>query len=377
MSYTWSLLVLLNAVHYLGYVKGDCPRDRCNRRRYTPLDGFYHIGNIIAEYDNAPLKVCVVNCRRYLECRGFNMRWSSSSRILGSCTLLGEVTVRSGATPDGNSTHYYWCPDRMVYYLRTGSCLASKTQLDWYEGKSFCNGFHPAAHMFDIKSRDEETAYLTMMGRKFEPGSDIRLDMWQKAVSGWSGGILLDQFRRTIRLHELDESRRSVAGDSSVAAVVGDGVTGVGCRGGGGRVDAGGSSGVSVGSGGCVAGGDGSGGIAGGGDCVVSGDGSGNGVVGGAVSSGCVTGIDGSGGGVAGVGGSRAGVSGGIDECVADDGSGGGGGVDAAGWRAGGVAGVAILCHHLLEVTESNGTRHHLHVKTTFSLICETLNFIQ
>ncbi|KAK2164410.1 hypothetical protein LSH36_64g06043 [Paralvinella palmiformis] len=85
--------------------------------------------------------------------------------MFGICTLLEEVnvvTLQTEAIPDENCTHYYWCPKNMVYFLRTGVCLANKTGLDWYEGEQFCKSIYPGAHLIDIKSEAEQSAYVKL-----------------------------------------------------------------------------------------------------------------------------------------------------------------------------------------------------------------------
>ncbi|KAK2141268.1 hypothetical protein LSH36_1131g00058 [Paralvinella palmiformis] len=50
----------------------------------------------------------------------------------------------------------------MTYYLGTGVCVANKTGVSWYEGDLFCKGLYPGAHLFDIKSEEEQLACLPL-----------------------------------------------------------------------------------------------------------------------------------------------------------------------------------------------------------------------
>ncbi|KAK2139847.1 hypothetical protein LSH36_1588g00012 [Paralvinella palmiformis] len=160
------VLFLLIGLYYLNLVNGKCSRDSCKRKQYTPIKGYYHKGKVVIVYDNVPLRICIVSCRTYLECRSFNMNWINPSRTFGTCTLLEEVIMTSsetGAIYDENYTHYYWCPRDMVYFSTSGVCLANKTNIDWYEGEQFCKSIYPGAHLVDIKSEQEQVAYIEIL----------------------------------------------------------------------------------------------------------------------------------------------------------------------------------------------------------------------
>ena len=104
-----SLIILLCGILCPNQTNGRCRRDTCQRKEYTPANGFYHTGKVLAVYKEVPLNFCILRCRTYLECRGFNMKWFDESRTAGTCTLLQEVYMTSsetGATPDGSYTHY-------------------------------------------------------------------------------------------------------------------------------------------------------------------------------------------------------------------------------------------------------------------------------
>ncbi|KAK2141266.1 hypothetical protein LSH36_1131g00009 [Paralvinella palmiformis] len=129
------------------------------------INGYFYYGKVIVVYEEVPLKICVTHCRTYSECRSFNMKWINPSRTFGTCALLQEVTLTStttGAINDENYTYYYWCPENMTYYLGTGVCVANKTGVTWYEGDVFCKGLYPGAHLIDIKSEEEQLAYLPL-----------------------------------------------------------------------------------------------------------------------------------------------------------------------------------------------------------------------
>jgi len=60
-----------------------------------------------------------------------------------------------------------WCPRDMVYFSTSGVCLANKTNIDWYEGEQFCKSIYPGAHLVDIKSEQEQVAYIEILGNTF------------------------------------------------------------------------------------------------------------------------------------------------------------------------------------------------------------------
>ena len=107
MAQLWNTILLYNILHFLIQVSGICPKDKCERRQYVPIDGFFLNGKVIAMFEEVPLKVCVSACRRYLECRSFNMKWLSPSKSFGTCALLEEAFLTtSGAEADDNYTHF-------------------------------------------------------------------------------------------------------------------------------------------------------------------------------------------------------------------------------------------------------------------------------
>lgn len=106
MTNVSSVIILLYAMHFVAEIN---PRQQCQRRQYTPVESHYHVGRTLAVYEDVPLKTCIIGCRTYLECRGFNMKWKNPSRTVGTCTLLWTVNVQSfeaGVTYDGNNTYY-------------------------------------------------------------------------------------------------------------------------------------------------------------------------------------------------------------------------------------------------------------------------------
>ncbi|KAK2141925.1 hypothetical protein LSH36_1016g00003 [Paralvinella palmiformis] len=160
---------------------GRCRTDSCKRKEYTAINGFCHSGKVLAVFERVPLKFCIVRCRKYIECRSFNMKWINPKRTFGICTLLEEVYVANLQQmpypmttllitvscfviyQSTNMVRFQnWCPKNMDYFMRTGACLANKTRLDWYEGEHFCKNIYPGAHLLDIKSEAEQLAYVEL-----------------------------------------------------------------------------------------------------------------------------------------------------------------------------------------------------------------------
>jgi len=56
----------------------------------------------------------------------------------------------------------------MTYNLRTGLCIANKSEVHIHEGESFCKKLHPGAHLIDIMSEEEQLAYLPVLGNSFD-----------------------------------------------------------------------------------------------------------------------------------------------------------------------------------------------------------------
>ncbi|KAK2139947.1 hypothetical protein LSH36_1546g00017, partial [Paralvinella palmiformis] len=67
-----------------------------------------------------------------------------------------------------------WCPEKMTYNLRTGLCIANKSEVHIHEGESFCKKLHPGAHLIDIMSEEEQLAYLPVL-ESFD-------DIWTSAI---------------------------------------------------------------------------------------------------------------------------------------------------------------------------------------------------
>jgi len=57
-----------------------------------------------------------------------------------------------------------WCPENMTYYLGTGVCVGNKTGATWHQGDLFCKSLYPGAHLIDIKSEEDQLAYLPLFG---------------------------------------------------------------------------------------------------------------------------------------------------------------------------------------------------------------------
>ena len=55
----------------------------------------------------------------------------------------------------------------MVYFPRTGVCLANKTGVDWYEGEHFCKTIYPSAHLIDITTEAEQASYVELCGKYY------------------------------------------------------------------------------------------------------------------------------------------------------------------------------------------------------------------
>jgi len=109
MKDTGKLMFLITGLCCLSDVNGNCNRDPCKRKEYTPINGYYHDGKVLTVHYDVPLRICVRSCRTYLECRSFNMKWINPSRTFGICTLLEEVFITSSETGpvyDENYTHY-------------------------------------------------------------------------------------------------------------------------------------------------------------------------------------------------------------------------------------------------------------------------------
>ena len=109
------VIILLCAIHVVAQAN---TRQQCKRKQYTPIPFYYHVGRTLAVYEGVPLKACIIGCRTYLECHGFNMRWTDASRTIGTCTLLWTVDVQSsdtGATYDESYTYYCKFHFRFTY----------------------------------------------------------------------------------------------------------------------------------------------------------------------------------------------------------------------------------------------------------------------
>ncbi|KAK2140743.1 hypothetical protein LSH36_1262g00001 [Paralvinella palmiformis] len=161
------VISLLSLLLYFTHVNAKRGNNLCKRKQFTSINGYYHYGKVITVYDEVPLKMCITRCRIYSECRSFNMKWISPSRTFGICSLLQEVIVTAttaGAIYDENYTHLYWCPENMTYYLGTGVCVGNKTGATWHQGDLFCKSLYPGAHLIDIKSEEDQLAYLPLFG---------------------------------------------------------------------------------------------------------------------------------------------------------------------------------------------------------------------
>lgn len=109
MMKCFSCIFLLASLDYLEHVVGKCRTDSCKRKEYIAIKGSYHGGKELAVFNGVPLKLCIVRCRTYLECRSFHMQWNNPSRTFGICTLLEEVSLmnlETDAVPNENFTHY-------------------------------------------------------------------------------------------------------------------------------------------------------------------------------------------------------------------------------------------------------------------------------
>ncbi|KAK2150940.1 hypothetical protein LSH36_381g00018 [Paralvinella palmiformis] len=113
------------------------------------------------------------------------MKWINPSRTFGTCTLLEEVFITSSDTGSGydvNYTHHYWCPEKMTYNLRTGVCIANKSEVHRHAGESFCTKLHPGAHLIDIIFTDEYvSSTILSLSESFD-------DIWTSAISSAGDG---------------------------------------------------------------------------------------------------------------------------------------------------------------------------------------------
>jgi len=108
LLFTWTMSLVWVLIKEPS-VKSCSTRDHCKRKQYTAVDGFYHVGKLITRYEDVTLDTCVKSCRKYLECRSFNMKWTDEVKRLGSCELLEDITiatVNNDGIPDDSSTHY-------------------------------------------------------------------------------------------------------------------------------------------------------------------------------------------------------------------------------------------------------------------------------
>ena len=56
----------------------------------------------------------------------------------------------------------------MTYNLRTGGCMANKSEVHIHEGESFCKKLHPGAHLIGIMSEEERLANMRVLCNSFD-----------------------------------------------------------------------------------------------------------------------------------------------------------------------------------------------------------------